>query len=318
MNRYLAQHNQAIEALSDVALDGLFSTADAVQSGVAAGTLRGLVKKNRCFVVAHGVYSLTPIAGSSALAATARARLARHDAEATVAHVTAARLHNLRTPYESQHDDDRVWILRAPDLASPTHRHGLAVLPAKYEDQHVTTIDGLRITTVARTAMDLARACRLERALVPLDHALSRGVPRGALVELAVYMKGWPGSAVFKPALELASPMSESGLESMARGLIHLDGIAAPELQAELRGESGKRYRVDMLWRASRVILEVDGGLKYEEGSRSLFDEKRREDDLRRANWNVIRWTYQDMFEGDCPATTWLRRALRDPSFNTP
>lgn len=278
---------------------------------ISAGMLRSLVRGGYCTRVTHGVYQLNFDADGDGdeLLARVRARLSRHNANATVAHVTAARLHNLRTPFLEQRTDDRIWILHAAGEASPTHRHGIALLPAQYAPDHITDIDGMRVTTLARTAMDLGRGCRLERALVPIDHALARGVPRGALVELAVYMKGWPGSRVFKDALELASPLAESGLESMSRAVVRLEGLPAPELQAELRGASGKRYRVDMVWRERRVILEIDGEVKYK-SPEDVFNEKRREDDLRRAGWDVIRWIYDDVFKGDRPGISWLKRAL--------
>lgn len=266
-----------------------------------------------CTRVSHGVHMLASDS-LPGLKDAVRVRLARHDRQAVVAHCSAAQMHQLRTPYEAQQTDTRIWILRAPDEAAPSRRHGLAILPAQYEPQHVIVLDELLVTTVARTAMDLARGCPLERALVPIDHALTLGVPRGALVEIAVYMKGWPGSAVFRPALDMASALAESGLESMARGLIRRADLPDPELQGRIRGSSGKTYRVDMVWRAPRVILEIDGRSKYDEPERPLFKEKQREDDLRRADWDVLRWTYEDMFEGDRPAVSWLKRALLRPA----
>lgn len=271
--------------------------------------LRSLVRAGRCSRVTQGVYQLQIEAAGDDLLGRVRARLLRHDASVVVAHVTAARLHSLRMPFVEQLSDVRIWILHAAGEAAPTRRHGVALLPAQYEPEHITEIDGVRVTTLARTAMDLGRGCRLERALVPIDHALARGVPRGALVELAVYMKGWPGSRVFKDALEIASPLAESGLESMSRAVVYQEGLDAPELQAELRGASGKRYRVDMVWREARVILEIDGEGKYK-SPQDIFNEKRREDDLRRADWDVIRWTYEDVFTGDRPGISWLKRAL--------
>jgi len=287
----------------------VFTTADVRALGISPAVLRGLISTGRCLAVAHGVYVLTDLVPEDAFLTRVRARLAGRKADAVVAHVTAARLHKLRTPFESQLGDDRLWLLHTPGSAKATHRSGVALLPAQYGPSHVMEIDGLRMTTLARTAMDLARGCPLERALVPIDHALARGVPRGALVELAVFMKGWPGTRVFRDALEIASPLAESGLESMSRAVIYRQGVVAPELQAELRGLSGKRYRVDMLWRERRVILEIDGEPKYE-SEKALFNEKRREDDLRRADWTVIRWTYDDVFVGEHPGISWLKRAL--------
>ena len=226
-----------------------------------------------------------------------------------IAHVTAARLHGLRAPFQAQLQDDTPWFLRRPDDSSPSRRNGVAVLPAHFEPEHVQDLDGLRVTTLARTAMDLARGCRLERALIPLDHALARGVPRGALVELAIYMKGWPGSRVFKLALSMLDALAESSLESMARAIVWIEGIATPVSQFEVRGASRRRYRADFAWPSHRVILEIDGAEKYPTPE-SIYAEKRREDDLRRAGWQVHRWTYDDMTGPDRRAITRLKRVL--------
>lgn len=308
------RQSEALAQITALAHAGVFTTAAALGAGVLPGMLRTLTAKGQVLTIGHGMHRLVADASQPPHIELVRATMARHAPDAVAAHVTAARLHQLRTPFEAQAKDDNIWLLRAPEVAPNTHRNGVAVLPARFEPEHVMLLDGVRVTSLARTALDLARGCPLERALVPIDHALARGVPRGALVELAVYMKGWPGSAVFKPALEIANALSESGLESIARGLVHRESLPAPELQAELRGESGKRYRVDMVWREAGVILEVDGEPKYGLIERAVFLEKRREDDLRRAGWDVVRWTYEDMFMGQRPAVAWLKRALSSPS----
>lgn len=310
MSRPALLQTQAHAVLSAHFPNSVFTAGDVRTLGISPTAFRGLLAAGGCVRVSHGAYALADRGSDDALWTRVRARLAGRGNSVAVAHVTAAHLHNLRMPFVEQLADDRVWLLHAPELAAGMHRDGIALLPAQYEPEHITEIDGLRVTTLARTAMDLGRGCRLERALVPIDHALARGVPRGALVELAVYMKGWPGSRVFKGALEIASPLAESGLESMSRAVVYQEGLDAPELQAELRGASGKRYRVDMVWRRRRVILEIDGEGKYK-SPQDIFNEKRREDDLRRADWDVIRWTYEDVFTGDRPGLSWVKRALR-------
>lgn len=292
-----------------------FSLQEAESVGVSIDRMRHLVALGDCRRVARGQYVCTAATIEQTLPDRIRSRLARHGDDYVVAHATAAQLHELRTPYLAQLSDERIWLLRDPDVAWPHHRLDVATLPAQFDPGHVQILGDLRVTTLARTAMDLARGCTLERALVPIDHALARGVPRGALVELAVFMKGWPWSRVFEPALDMASALAESGLESMARGAIRLAGVEDPELQLEIRGLSGKRYRVDMAWTAPRVILEIDGQEKYEDSeaptvTAPLFKEKQREDDLRRADWDVVRWTYEDVFAGERPGLSWLKRAL--------
>ena len=48
----------------------------------------------------------------------------------------------------------------------------------------------------------------------------------------------------------------------------------------------------------TRVLVEFDGEVKYD-GSRALFDEKRREDALRREGWVVVRFVWADLRHPD-------------------
>jgi very-short-patch-repair endonuclease len=92
----------------------------------------------------------------------------------------------------------------------------------------------------------------------------------------------------------LADPLSESPLESLVRLALHESEFPAPELQVEVSVAGGQRsYRVDFMWRASRLILEADGRIKY--NTSELWDEKRREMELTRAGFRVERVVWADL-----------------------
>lgn len=58
--------------------------------------------------------------------------------------------------------------------------------------------------------------------------------------------------------------------------------IEMPEVQVWIDNMGGiPVHRVDFHWRHRRVIGEVDGRIKYEDGPGTLWEEKLREDDLR-------------------------------------
>ena len=76
-----------------------------------------------------------------------------------------------------------------------------------------------------------------------------------------------------------------------------------------MRGDSGSAYRADFAWPGHRVIGEADGLLKYAD-RRDLLAEKQREDDLRRAGWVVVRWTWAEITRTPRLVVTRLRRAL--------
>lgn len=77
------------------------------------------------------------------------------------------------------------------------------------------------------------------------------------------------------------------------------------EPQVEIRAE-GRLFRTDFRVRGTRVLVEFDGAVKYVDRA-ALFEEKQREDALRRAGWIVVRVVWSDLAE---PAR--LRRRLRN------
>ena len=63
---------------------------------------------------------------------------------------------------------------------------------------------------------------------------------------------------------------------------------------------TGRTDRVDALWRAQRVVLEMDGRVKY--AGEELWREKRRQERLARLGYVVIRILWSDVVR-DWPAT---------------
>ena len=69
--------------------------------------------------------------------------------------------------------------------------------------------------------------------------------------------------------------------------------------------------RVDFLVDGTRVIIEVDGTVKYAAGDpKVLWDEKRREDRLRRLGYLVVRVTWAQLERPGAVAAA-VRAALR-------
>jgi very-short-patch-repair endonuclease len=70
------------------------------------------------------------------------------------------------------------------------------------------------------------------------------------------------------------------------------------EPQVVIRDEVGDVVaRVDLAVRGTRVLIEFDGLVKYREGgSEALIAEKRREDELRRLGYVVVRFTWADLY----------------------
>ncbi len=96
----------------------------------------------------------------------------------------------------------------------------------------------------------------------------------------------------------LRSPQvgSESPGESLARIAFERLGLPQPRQQVGVRDARGIIGRVDFLWDQHRTIGEFDGRLKYDgKPIETLYDEKHREDRLREAGFEVVRFGWADV-----------------------
>ncbi|MCB0913267.1 MAG: DUF559 domain-containing protein [Propionibacteriaceae bacterium] len=177
-----------------------------------------------------------------------------------------------------------------------------AVLPA----HHVTRdAVGRVVTTVARTAVDVARDADLPDTLVVLDGA-SRIICASMVARprrsdfanpgLAAVVRarfedacaGRRGLASVVGAMPLVEPSRESPIESLTAAHIHLAGLPMPGFQIPIRTPAGVFYP-DCYWEKQRVIGEADGAGKYD-GPDSILREKEREQLFRDLGFGVVRW----------------------------
>jgi len=291
--------------------DRPFSTAEAVSRGVSRHRLRTLLANGELKQPARGWYERVGMGRILARDAANRAEL--HSAPLVSAHVTAAALHGLRVPTP----DERLFFVCPRAEQQPDYGPSVVVLPAGVGPGDITTLAGTAVTTLERTALDLARGCSLEFALVPIDHALTLGATLASLRSARERMRGWPGTRILDVALAHADGRSESALESMSRGAMITAGLSTPRLQYTTRGRSGKRWRADFVWVDEKVIGEADGFGKYAtrgEHEKQTF----RDEDLKAAGWTVVHWTFEQMLTGGRPALRWLADALNHPLNATP
>jgi hypothetical protein len=189
--------------------------------------------------------------------------------------------------------------LISADREHRAYRAGVEVRPASLPESHIEIHGVVPISNLARTAVDLMRAGTRPEAVMVADATLRSGVERAELEAIAQHCHRWPNALNARYAIAFADPLAESPAESFARVALADAGIF-PELQVELFDASGKIGRVDLLLRAFRVALEVDGLIKYTDpwcGSlqEALEAQEERERRLREAGWTVIRTTWQEL-----------------------
>jgi hypothetical protein len=168
---------------------------------------------------------------------------------------------------------------------------------------HVTVIDGIPCTTLPRTLFDLCgRRKKWGRAARAIDTVLAgKRVTKASLwrvlIDLAEH--GRDGTVMFRTLLQERSgdyvpPASE--LERLFIGVSRRHGLPAPDRQVDLGDEVGWIGRVDFLFRDARIVVEVDGGESHD-GLLDQEADEQRDERLRRAGWQVLRFRWSDVVD---------------------
>ncbi|QNG20289.1 type IV toxin-antitoxin system AbiEi family antitoxin domain-containing protein [Rhodococcus triatomae] len=265
----------------------------------------------------HGAY--IEAATMSALDAPARHLLAVDAVlpalapDAVLSHGTAAVVHGLPlwdAPL------DRVHVTR--DRPSGGRTGADVVVHASPLHGSVTTIGGYRVTSPARTVVDLACSYGVESAVVAGD-AAARTLAVGSRELSAEVTRagGRRGVQAARRAAALVDARCESVGESRSRVFFEAYDLPVPSLQHEFRDGGGYFLaRVDFYWAEYGVIGEFDGRTKYgrllrpgQEPGDAVFAEKLREDALRELGYGVVRWTWADLGAPEVLAAR-IRRAL--------
>ncbi|MCW2542595.1 MAG: hypothetical protein JWM40_147 [Frankiales bacterium] len=167
----------------------------------------------------------------------------------------------------------------------------------------------LAVTSLARTAVDLARLDEWRSAVVTADAALRRGATRAELEASLARSAGRRGIARAVSVVAFADGLSESPLESISRCEMSKAQVPEPELQVSVWADGEFIARVDYLWREARTVGEADGRSKYE-SVEDLYAEKRREERLRSLGFEVVRWDWDTAFAGGRAFQDLIERAL--------
>lgn len=212
-------------------------------------------------------------------------------------HISAATLHGLPVPVGLLR---RASVLRdgsgSGAISRTTHRR-YAPLPV----EHRTEIDGLPVTTLVRTAVDLGRTLPFPDAVAVMDAALAKGVERDALLDALGSRR--PHNAKARAAIAFADPKAESPGESRCRATMKLAGVPIPTLQFVVTNTAGEHVaRTDFAWEDHGVVGEFDGRVKYGrllKPGLSVDDvitaEKAREGRIRECDWWIGRWITDDL-----------------------
>ena len=285
-------------------------------AGLSERQLHSLTESGHLVKIRHGVYATSDVMARAETDPGLRHALdvvAVRDTrtgKGVASHHSAAqllRLNLLNTP-----SPGTVTLTVQPGTrVSYYARTGVVCHMAELPGEHVTKLYGTPATTAARTVVDIARTVTFMEAVVVADSALyERHTSRTELHRVLLRCDRWPGISRARRVIEFANGLAESALESCARVVFHEQGLPAPELQVHISGRDRTVIaRVDFFWRRYGVIAESDGLLKYDGGERAIAELKR-DRLLREAGYEVIHFTWQELFSDPVRVAGRIREAF--------
>jgi hypothetical protein len=181
-----------------------------------------------------------------------------------------------------------------PRRTSRSHRGIVVHRSTTLSPADATVGEGIPCTAVARTLFDLAEVLPrrpVERAfdesenlqvfdLRAIDDQLDRNpTRRGAKVVRSILEEHYIGST-----------LTRSEVEEAMLALSRAVGLPRPEVNAWLNlGDGGAMIQPDFMWRAQRLIVEVDS--KYHRTQQRYERDRRRDQRATVAGWRVVRTT---------------------------
>lgn len=154
--------------------------------------------------------------------------------------------------------DDIVIELNWPDRKSPP---GVIARTETLLPEELDTRHGIVVTSVARTAYDLARRGPVDRAVERLDAlAAATHFKADDVIELARAHPHVRESRRVARVLDLVDAGAQSPKETWLRVMLIGAGYPRPSTQIPVPGPDGyPRYYLDMGWPEVRVAVEYDG-----------------------------------------------------------
>ena len=233
-------------------------------------------------------------------------------------HLTAAELHSL--PQRRQDDGFDVYHLIRPEGAAHLDRPHVIVHRMKLYEDEVTRIDGVPVTTPARTWLDMAELLSVDEIVAMGDHCVrvprpefeGRDMPLCSIRDLQRTIdrhRGKRGLRKAKEALELIRVGSDSPQETMLRLAIVRAGLPEPELNVPIISEDGARHHEpDLSYRKYKIGIEYDGEHHGEEGQ--IARDITRSERYAALGWTEVRISKRHMLNDAKPAPAKVLVAL--------
>jgi very-short-patch-repair endonuclease len=267
---------------------------------MAAHAVDRMVRTGRLLVLRRGLYQIGPL---PAVRAPEAAAVLGCGPGSRVSHASAAVMHDVLHPSRA-----RPTVEVTVPRNRRRHMEGVRIHRVRdVRPDEVTTIEGIPVTTPARTLLDIAEV------LTPRDveQALAEALRRRLVTreELRAMLERHPrhlGVPLLRKLLddEIGPSFTRSEAEEKLLDITRKAGLPQPELNVTVHG-----HEVDFLWRSARLVAEVDG-YAFHASARSFAADRRRDAELTAAGYRVLRFTWADVTGGRLATVVRLAQAL--------
>lgn len=270
--------------------NGVVSRAQAKQCGMTARQIEARLESGRWQRVMPAVYRVegSPPTWRQQLKAAslwARTRFA-------LSHHAAAALWGFSRYPEGAIELTLTRFSRAP---TGVVLHQVDVL----EPRAVASLEGLRVTTVERTLLDLAGCDGPEDVRAACDEAMRRKWTNTERMSVAIERAGRrPGVALLRSLVDGylgGQGPTESELETHVVELLQACGLPTPTRQARVV-VGGRVRRLDFRIPGTRVVIEADG-YAWHSSPESFERDRERNNALIARGFRVLHWTWRALRE---------------------
>lgn len=289
---------------------GVVTSADARDVGIPRTTFHRRVAREGWQDAFPGAW-LVP--GASTTASSRHwAALLTTGPDSALSHATAARLLDLERG--SGEGGRRIHVVR-PYGHGSKRPPGLIVHRSRHlAERDRTTVEGLVVTTAARTLMDIAADHPIWRLEAMMLAARQRGLlDLASLVDQYERRPGLVGARAFRAASRLlAEDGADSVLERRARRRLRAANLHPSAAPHPVRCENVTLH-VDIAFPERRVGIECDGFAYHGPNEQDAFEfDRRRWGKLQDAGWRIVWLTWRRLHEHPASFIAEVRRKLAE------
>lgn len=272
--------------------DGLVMRDKALHAGVDPDQIMKALRTGRLRRLQRGIYVRREEELQPLTIARAAVRASGID-DAIASHRTAAAVHGIPVPQGlyPEHitvcrSDRRV---RRKELAFHTRTMGLG---------DVEVINGVALTSPARTVVDLAATLPRLHAVWAADDTLRSGVVTRASLDRSLRQRpGAPCDRIARERIAEADGKAESILETGGRLALADARLPLPVAQYRVVDGSGFAAVLDGAYPDHQIGLEFDGQGPHSRPE-AVFRDRERQNRLLALGWTILRFTWWDVMYG--------------------